>query len=117
MHLQVYADGDDVSLAQRELRLAREVAGSLLAEYPNHLWAVQVHGGAVIVKNLALHGRWGFVLHCHKIVDGDIRRAAMRAGGELLERWRVSRGAGGASQALDVLSGRDVLDRLPEDAL
>ena len=45
--------------------------------------------GVVVVKSMRLSGDWGFVLHEDKM-DNDYK-SVMRAGGELLERFRMSR--------------------------
>lgn len=70
--------------------LAKNVADTLNKHYPGHLWAVRIENSVVHVFNLALSGRWGFVLHKAKI-DPEMK-VVMRAGGEILERYRVSRG-------------------------
>lgn len=75
--------------------LAMEVGDTLNKHYPGHLWAVTVDedGGVLVVKNLALSGNWGFVFHLNKLPNGkSIRPAVVRAGGELLERYNLSRG-------------------------
>jgi|TARA_R110000744_G_scaffold352854_2_gene459105 hypothetical protein len=69
---------------------AKNVAEALEKKYPNWLWAVHVMDGVVVVKSMRLSGNWGFVLHEDKI-DNDYK-SVMRAGGELLERFRMSRG-------------------------
>jgi len=46
--------------------------------------------GVVVVKSMRLSGNWGFVLHENKI-DNDYK-AVVNAGGEMLERFRMSRG-------------------------
>ena len=69
---------------------AKNVAEALEKKYPNWLWAVHVMDGVVVVKSMRLSGNWGFVLHEEKM-DNDYK-SVMRAGGELLERFRMHRG-------------------------
>lgn len=58
--------------------------------YPGHLWRVQINDDMVSVINLGLHRSRGFRVALQDIdLDGKV---LMRAGGELLERGRVSRG-------------------------
>lgn len=90
---------EEAALQAKEIELAKQVAELLDRTYPGHLWAVAAHGGVVNVKNLALEGLWGFILHSHALVNGDMPKAVMRAGGELLERFRISRGRAGVNQA------------------
>ena len=78
-----------------ELALAKRIAESLHRHYPAHLWGVAANSAAGIVSvfNLRLSGRWGFVLKMRDLAyEDEIERAAKEAGGELLERYRLSRG-------------------------
>ena len=70
--------------------LAKNVAEHLEKKYPGWLWAVHVMDGVVGVKSMRLSGNWGFVLHANKI-DNDYK-VVVNAGGEILERYRQSRG-------------------------
>ena len=58
---------------------------------PEGAWRVAVNeqGGTIEVTNMMLAGRWGFLMHINKI-DPEGRKV-VRAGGELLERYRISR--------------------------
>lgn len=79
-----------------DIGIAKQIADVLDRHYPGHMWAVNVDsfGGIATVKNLRLSGNWGFVL---KLVDtfsgSELDRRIMLAGGELLERYRLHRGA------------------------
>ena len=88
----------------QEYELAKRAANLLDKTYPNHLWTVEVKGGVMVVRNLALAGDWGFVLHPHKHLDLD--HSVKYAGGELLERFNISRGANGADQSKEYLANR-----------
>ena len=83
--------------------------------YPafNGLWRISVNeaGGVISVTNMALSARNGFVMHIDKI-DPEGRKV-VRYAGELLERFRISRGAGALT---DVLQGqRDFKGELVAD--
>jgi len=69
---------------------AKNTAEMLEKKYPGWLWAVHTMDGVVVVKSMRLSGNWGFVLHENKI-DNDYK-AVVNAGGEMLERFRMSRG-------------------------
>jgi hypothetical protein len=69
---------------------AKNTAEMLEKKYPGWLWAVHTMDGVVVVKSMRLSGNWGFVLHEDKI-DNDYK-AVVRAGGEMLERFRMARG-------------------------
>jgi hypothetical protein len=76
-----------------DLQMAERAGVVLTRKYPLHAWHVLVEGGMLTVRNLDLSGKWGFSLKAKNVTDALI----MRAGGELLERYRVSRGAAKAS--------------------
>ena len=73
-----------------DVTLNNEVLRVLHRHYPDYGWFVDVpkDQGVVIVKNLDLIGNkpWGFVLK-RAMMDADLK-CVMRAGGELLERYK-----------------------------
>ncbi|MGH2721615.1 MAG: hypothetical protein ACRDJO_08435 [Actinomycetota bacterium] len=78
-----------------DLAMAKRLAEVLDKHYPGHTWAVNVDSkqGIATVQNLRLSGRWGFYLKLRDLTYHDeIEREAMRAGGELLERYGLQRG-------------------------
>ena len=88
-----YADQVPPEFRAQEQILAKWVGEILNKQYPGHLWAVSVQDGLVQVLNLALSGRFGFVLSEADIVAGKYgRRKVVMAGGEILERYKLSRG-------------------------
>lgn len=76
---------------------AKEVAEILVPAYPNHSWWVECKSGVLIIKHLEASGRRGLIgmiRHMDKIPRGKgLRKELLRAGGELLERARLARGA------------------------
>lgn len=85
--------------------LGQQVPGSIVALHNNMIkalrkaypafadfWKITIdtRGGIVQVRNLALSGDMGFVLHITKI-DPEMRRVRSLAG-ELFERFNVARG-------------------------
>lgn len=73
--------------------LAKNMADTLHKAYPNHLWAVSVdsHGGVASVRNMRLSGNWGFMLKLNDVYQDPGLKCVLRAGGEILERYRLSR--------------------------
>ena len=69
---------------------AKRIAEVLNLKYPGHLWAVNVNQGVAFIKNMMLSGSWGFVIKV-KDIDNDYK-AIINAGGEVLERYNISRG-------------------------
>lgn len=85
---------DSPQLTANDMVMAKQMAEKLHQHYPGHLWAVQVQGvkGIADVRNLMLSGSWGFRLKLPDIYSGsDFDRQIVRAGGELLERYRIRR--------------------------
>lgn len=82
-----------IQVDPRDAILAGQVAEMLTKHYPGHPWAVTADhkGGVIVIKNLGFSFTYGYVL---KIADDDGPRLhveIMRAGGEILERFRVPR--------------------------
>ena len=81
--------------AANDILMAETMAETLHAAYPGHMWAVACDGktGMADVRNLYLSGNWGFRLKLRDIYSAsEFKRDVIRAGGELLERYRMSRG-------------------------
>lgn len=73
--------------------MAKGMAEVLHRHYPGYLWGVNIGGGVVNVLNLSLSGKWGFTIKLPgQYSASDFDRQVMRAGGELLERYRLARG-------------------------
>ena len=91
---------DDIA----DMEKAKEVGDTLSRHYPHHLWAVGFQGGALVVKNLAISSHYGFVIkHANSFSAKHLAQQAVLAGGELLERAGMPRGAwdGQAAQKLE----------------
>lgn len=84
----------DDPLAARKIELAKKV-GAVLAElYPHHPWRLYptIDGTCLYVMNDGLAMRQAYVLHTANLEAApDFRARVMRAGGEILERFGVSR--------------------------
>lgn len=96
---------DAPAVSANDLTLSKQMADTLFKQYPGepnkpHLWAVSVDSqqGIADVRNLGLSGSWGFRLVLPQAYSASyFDQMVMRAGGELLERYRVSRGRAGVS--------------------
>lgn len=78
-----------------DMIMAKEIADALHGQYPGHLWAVNVDGrnGVAHINNLMLSGQMGYTLKLANIFSAsDFKRDVIRAGGEILERYRLARG-------------------------
>lgn len=99
----LFAEADVVPL---DLELARNALHVLHKHYPGWSWVVDVprDQNILVVRNLDLSLRrpWGFVLHKTSLYADRKLLAVMRAGGELLERYRQFRGSFGRTEIMPV---------------
>lgn len=85
---------DDV-ITPNDMVMAKQIADVLGRHYPNHPWMVHVNGkqGIAVIRNRMLSGQWGYVLKLKDVISAtDLDAKAMKAGGEILERFRLKRG-------------------------
>lgn len=79
-----------------DMILAKEIGDTLHNHYPGHLWAVEVDGknGVANIRDLLVSGRMGYLLKLTTMYSAsEFKRDVIRAGGEILERYRLRRGA------------------------
>ncbi len=77
-----------------DMMLCGRVADKLNNHYPGHLWATHLNsdklGGILVIRNMAQSTRYGYVLHLSTIYADPDLKCVMRAGGEMLERAKMS---------------------------
>ena len=84
-----YASVEQAATMAADQKLASEVARVLRSHYPGWSWATHCDSrtGILTVENWDLSERYGFVIHMNKLTGAqEIKRAAILAGGEFLER-------------------------------
>jgi len=83
---------DNPEHAIADMAMAKSIAEALHKQYPGHLWMVNADNGNNIatVQLGGISGKFGFNIHLDKITAG--MELIMRAGGEILERYNLSRG-------------------------
>jgi hypothetical protein len=76
-----------------ENKICAEVGKQLEKHYPGWTWLVECvwSTGLVTVKNLNIHGDYGFVLTLQDLLHDVELVLPVRAGGELLERCNLPR--------------------------
>lgn len=87
----ILTDDIDVQDEAQSMAWSKRIAECLHKHFPGYLWAVHAdaRNNIASVQNLALSGEYGFYLHLDKI--GPHNKEIIQNGGELLERYRVSR--------------------------
>lgn len=107
--LYVNADGQSMQRNLADIDTAKRMSEVLQKHYPGHLWGVHVDSeqGVATIKNFRLSGNWGFLLHLGAFSVSEQDRQVVMAAGEMLERYRLSRGE----------ARRHELDELKTDSL
>lgn len=99
-----------------DMALAMDISGLLNANYPGYEWMVHVNseGRVVDIKNNHISTEYGYrVVTCRKMPNGawynlsndEIRKEALRGGGELLERAQLKRGKREEGKEADFVEG------------
>ena len=70
--------------------LVKDMADLLIKNYPGFRWAIQPNeaGGVFNVFNLDFNAVWGYVIRYDDVMNDPRRREAVRAGREILRRFR-----------------------------
>lgn len=85
---------DDAATEHRasDFMLCKEVGDCLNHAYPGFLWAIDVTGGMLNIRNLMLSPEWGYSIKVPAIYSISAFKAqALRGGGEILERFGMPR--------------------------
>ncbi len=95
----LFTDFSGAGAPLADLALAVAVYHKLDQHYPGHNWRVNAdhETGLVTVQLLYLdklrhNAKWGYVIKIASLANDPTYRAAVTAGGELLERFRLRRG-------------------------
>lgn len=90
-----------------ETALAMRVLEKLMKDFPGYEWHVEVNfAGGVCTVRTEFGGQWGYVLHLDHIISDPSLKLVRWAGGELLERYNLSR----------VKANPDIIDSLDVNA-
>lgn len=83
-----------MTIDRKDALVSGELAEMLVKHYPGHPWAVTADhkNGVIVIKNLGFDVRYGYVLKIAEDMGPRIHVEVMRAGGEILERFKVDRG-------------------------
>lgn len=98
---------EDVAAAERSRTYRQAIGRTLAKQYPDVHWLVEVliDEGIAYVKAPKITAAHGMVLHLTPNIP-DIEQKAKKFGGELLERFRVSRDTGDMSHLRRRIDGQ-----------
>lgn len=90
----IVTDSRELQCKASTVILVKNIADYLERHYPGWLWAVRPneHGGVVTIYSLRLSGKWGYLLHLKTVQQDPRMDCVIRAGGEVLERFKMRRG-------------------------
>ncbi len=85
---------DNPDVSANDYVVARNIAEKLHSHYPGHAWGVTCEGkkGIATVRNMLLSPNWGFIIRLQEYFGDTEMHCVIKAGGEILERFRVNRG-------------------------
>ena len=86
---------ETASSTGNDMIMAKMMADALERHYSGHLWAVSFDSatGLAIIRDLLLSGTHGYILKIPAIYSASSFQAdVIRAGGEILERFKMQRG-------------------------
>jgi len=90
----------ELAIELKDREIGRAVVEALMSAYPGHPWDVWAEGGVVNVRHQGLSNRYGMTIKAYKVENAaSLKKLAVMVGGEMLEIYRVSRGANGVAQA------------------
>jgi len=86
-----------------DMVLAKTAADALDKAYPGHLWAVDVNGGMLNIRNLLLSAEWGYRIKVLSLYTAsDLSARVLKGGGEILERFALARARFSEAQYADL---------------
>lgn len=89
-----FHEDDDTRTEKIEMWIAKQLGTRLVEAYPGHQWSVHVDaiGGVLCIVNPAVSSLKGYHLHMKGDTIDDLQARAVKAGGEILERYGLKRG-------------------------
>jgi hypothetical protein len=104
MSVVTFSTPDEARQALESDKLCKEIGAELIKHYPNRKWFVEVsvRGGVAQIQSPAISQQYGYSIHLNDKTHDQLMRAVVRAGGQLLEMFKLSRehGASGGEELL-----------------
>jgi hypothetical protein len=86
---------EEERLSANDMLMAKTMGDVLQVAYPGHAWMVHVNGrqGIAVIRNMTLSANWGYLIRLPEMHSASwLDEQAKKAGGEILERFRMARG-------------------------
>ena len=95
---------DEAQVALKADEVCKQIGQILVKHYPKRRWFVEVSikGGVAQIQCPSISMQYGYSLHIHNKTHDELTRGVIRAGGQLLEMFKLSRerGARGGEEHL-----------------
>lgn len=94
LELEIVQDPEEAIFRVKDFEIAKMVGAALCHKYPNHGWQVEADSRNGIAKIFMsqMSSSQGYIYKLKDISLGTFDREMMRVGGEMLERFSISRG-------------------------
>ena len=85
---------DDLGVHGSLANLTKRYGEALEKHYPGWWWLINPdeNAGCMYIYSLRLSGEWGYILKIKEIQNDEHEKAAVMAGGEILDRYNIRRG-------------------------
>jgi len=93
MSIVTFSSPDEAGQAVAADRLCRDIGAMLVKHYPNRQWFVEVSivGGVAQIQCPSITMQYGYTVHIHDKTHDQLKKAVVKAGGQLLEMFKLSR--------------------------
>lgn len=104
MNLITFDSPDQAAQSLKADLMCKTIGSALKKHYANRAWYVEVslEGGVAKILCPSISSLHGFVIHIHSRTNDQIEKEVIRAGGQILEMFKLSRerGAKGGEENL-----------------
>lgn len=94
IELEIVQDPEEAVYRIKDFEIAKTIGAELCGLYPGHGWTVEAdaRNGIAKICNKHMGFNAGYVYKLHDIEFSTFKRDMMRIGGDILERYKLSRG-------------------------
>ena len=114
-----FHEDDDARVAKLEMWTAKAIGETLVKHYPNRQWGVNVDvlGRMVVITCPSLSHTHGYHIAMKDDTIDALQQRAVHAGGEILERFGISRGRIFNPDELETIERMPSGDAITRDAM
>jgi hypothetical protein len=104
LELEIVQDPEEAIFRVKDFEIAKTIGQELCGLYPGHGWVVEAdaRNGIAKICNKHMGVKAGYIYKLKDINIGTFKRDMMRVGGDILERYKLTRGKMIESEVLGV---------------